>query len=332
MEESEKRRERLRAMRLEATAEVAPSSSSSFSQETLISTPLPIPLLDNQESNTASAPPRFDFYTDPMAAYSNNKPRPFTPRPQFSPSQCGPRNPGMSPSGAQTHQFQNNYGPQQGMYQGGDPYYSPGSMSSPMGMRSPYPGHQGSPNFNTAPGRGNWFNNNPSPGPGHGGSPYPMYQGSPNFRSPLPPQGRGGHWSNNSPGPGPGPGCGGGPSPNVGRGRGQWDGSRTSPSPRYSGGGGRGRGGGYGDGQARSFYNKSMVEDPWESLTPVIWEGQKENDMRSFTNNRGIFQKTPAKKPRVSNPVDSFNSKKGGSLADFLAESFDEAADDTANV
>lgn len=168
---------------------------------------------------------------------------------------------------------------------------------------------------------------------------YIDYAGSPNFSSP--PQGRG-NWPHNSPGTGPGRGGGLSPGPGPGRGgrgRGQWDGSRmTSPSSSYSGGRGRGRGYVYGQGQARSFYNKSMVEDPWESLTPVIWQGEKENDVKSFGNNRYFqktpgFQKTPiAKKARVSNPFDASNSKKGSSLAEYLAESFDEAVEEAATI
>lgn len=87
MEESDKRKERLRAMRLEATTDV----SSSFNQQTLNSIlppPLTNPLLENEDFNVAAttAPPRFDFYTDPMAAYSTDKRRSFTPRPHSSPS------------------------------------------------------------------------------------------------------------------------------------------------------------------------------------------------------------------------------------------------------
>lgn len=87
MDESEKRRERLKAMRLEATSEIVSSStSSSFSQQTLNS-PLANPLLDNFDSSVAATPPpRFDFYTDPMAAYATDKRRTFIPRPNFSPS------------------------------------------------------------------------------------------------------------------------------------------------------------------------------------------------------------------------------------------------------
>lgn len=342
MEESEQRRERLRAMRLEANAEVVSSSSSQQTLNSNFPPPLANPLLENEDSAAAAAtpPPRFDYYTDPMAAYSADKRRPFTPRPHLSPSPSGPRHPEMPFSGA--HQFQNNYALHQGMYHGGDQvmYYSPrtpGPTSSPMGIRNPYPVHQG--NFGGSPGRGHWFNNNPSPAPpgsGYGGSPFPAHQGTPNFRSP--PQGRG-HWSNNS--PNPGQGRGGGPGPIVGRGRGQWDGNMMSPSSGYSGGSGRGRGRGrgYDYGHSRSFYNKSMVEDPWESLMPVIWQGEKENDVKSFSNSRRYFQKTPtfqktpsAKKARVTSPLNTSNSNKSGSLAEFLAESFDEAVEDAANM
>ncbi|KNA11123.1 hypothetical protein SOVF_138140 [Spinacia oleracea] len=242
----------------------------------------------------------------------------------------------MFPSRA--HQLPNSYAPLLGTYRGGDPYYSParpgptsspmgfripyplhqGPPSSPMGITSPYPVHQGGPNLSTPPGRGQWFNNNPIPAP-------LVYQGSPNFR--CPPQGMS-HWSYNS--PSSGLGRGGGPTI-VGKGR--------NPSSGCSGGRGRrGRRGSYDYGQARSFYNKSMVENPWESLTPVIWHGEKENDVKSFAKNR-YFQKTPAfqktpsaKRARVSNPYDPSNSKKNGSLAEYLAESFDEAVEDAATI
>lgn len=328
MEESEKRRERLRAMRMEAgVSNTSCSCSSSSSSPSSLSNPL----LERPLEDSHAAAPRFGFYTDPMAAFSSDKRRTglphSTPRPHFSPSPSvtGQQNPEMPVSGV--HQFQNNYSPYQNMHQGGDPYYSPGPPISPMGIRSPYPMHQGSPSFSSAPGRGHWFNNSPSPGPGHGGSPYPVHQGSPNFRSPPPGRGR---WYNNSPSSGPGLGHGGGPSPSIGRGRGRWDGSGMSPGSRHS----RGRGGGGGrgsnfDGQTRSFYQKSMVEDPWESLTPVIWKGENAA-WRNF-NNQGLLQKTPiAKKPRVSDPFNTSNSKQ--SLAEFLAASFDEAAGDAATM
>lgn len=208
--------------------------------------------------------------------------------------------------------------------------------------------YAGSPNYRSPPqGRGEWSNNSPGPGPGCGGGPT-----SGQWSNNSPGLGRGGgQWSTNTPGPGPGhgggpsggqwfnnspgpsAGRGGGRSPSVGRGRACWDGSRMSPSSGFSGGRGRGRG----YDQARSFYSKSMVEDPWESLTPVIWQAEKENEQRSYANRRGFFQKAPtpqktpsAKKPRVAHPFDASDSKK--SLAEFLSESFDEAVEDATTV
>uniref|UniRef100_A0A7C9ASZ5 Uncharacterized protein n=1 Tax=Opuntia streptacantha TaxID=393608 RepID=A0A7C9ASZ5_OPUST len=313
MEESEKRRERLRAMRTEAQAEVQVGSNTcSPSQQSLSN-----PLLERPEDESRAAAPRFGFYTDPMAAFSTDKRRTgHQSRPHFPPSpSAGPKNAEMPFSGVD--QFQHSYSPYPNMQQPGDPYFNPGASTSPMGIRSPYPVHQGSPSFGSAPGRGQWFGNSPSRGSGSGGGPYPVHQGSPNFRTP--PHGRG-HWSNNS--PGPGLGRGGSPSPDMGRGRGWWDSSRMSPGPRYSGG--RGRGSRF-DGRAHSFYDKSMLEDPWESLTPVLWQGVSAS--RSILDNRPFFQKTPsAKKPRVSGTVDTSTSKQ--SLAEFLAASFEEAVGD----
>lgn len=308
-------------MRMEAQAEVSSNtcSSSSSSQQTISSsTPssLSNPLLERPQDDSHAAAPRFGFYTDPMAAFSYDKRQTgHQPRAHFPPSPSGSLNPEMPISGV--HQFQNSYSPHQNMQRPVDPYYNPGSSASPMGIRSPYV-YQGSPSFNSASGRGQWPNNSPSPGWGSGGSPYPMHQGSPNFRSPPP--GRG-HWSNNS--PGPGLGRGGSPSPNMGRGRGWRDGNRMSPGARYFGG--RGRGFDF-DGRARSLYDKSMVEDPWESLMPVIWRGVSTSG--SNLNNRTFVQRTPmVKKPRVSSPFDTSNSNQ--SLAEFLAASFDEAVGDT---
>lgn len=300
---------------MEAQAEVEVGSNTSSPSRQSLSNPL----LERPEDDSRAAPPRFGFYTDPMAAFSTDKRRTgHQIRPPFPPSPSGPKNAEMAISGV--HQFQNRYSPYPNMQQPGNSYYNPGastSVTSPMGIRSPYPVHQGSPSFSSVPARGQWFNNSPSPGSGRGGGPYPVHQGSPNFRTP--PHGRG-QWSNNS--PGRGLGRGGSPSPDMGRGRGPWDGSRMSPGSRYSGG--RGRGSGF-DGGAHSFYDKSMLEDPWETLTPVLW--QRVSASRSNLHNRASFQRTPsAKKPRVSGTVDTSSSKQ--SLAEFLAASFDEAVGD----
>lgn len=75
MEESEKRRERLKAMRLEASQPGVDNVVGDPAVPHHLSNPLvetsPIPALQNN----SSAPPRFDYYTDPMAAFSADKRR-----------------------------------------------------------------------------------------------------------------------------------------------------------------------------------------------------------------------------------------------------------------
>ena len=72
MEESEKRRERLRAMRAEAAEADSHGNS--------ITPPLPTsgltnPLTEIPSQEGPRSAPRFDFYTDPMSAFSDDKRR-----------------------------------------------------------------------------------------------------------------------------------------------------------------------------------------------------------------------------------------------------------------
>lgn len=69
MEESEKRRERLKAMRMEAAQSGADNEVGNSSQ----TQGLPNPLLQTAVTNQESCPQRFGYYTDPMAAFSGNK-------------------------------------------------------------------------------------------------------------------------------------------------------------------------------------------------------------------------------------------------------------------
>lgn len=69
MEESEKRKERLRAMRAEA-------AHTDNSNNIGITPAMPCYLSNPLIENSAAMPPqtsRFDFYTDPMAAFSNKR-------------------------------------------------------------------------------------------------------------------------------------------------------------------------------------------------------------------------------------------------------------------
>jgi hypothetical protein len=79
MEDSEKRRERLKAMRSIAAAQAETSNNVETSAPPgLLAYPLlgtPATLLAQGES---SAIPRFDFYTDPSAAFSSDRKRTAT--------------------------------------------------------------------------------------------------------------------------------------------------------------------------------------------------------------------------------------------------------------
>lgn len=75
MDESEKRRERLKAMRMEAaqikvSGTVDTSPMPGFLSNPLVEGSATVPV---QEESCAT--PRFDFYTDPMSAFSSNKRR-----------------------------------------------------------------------------------------------------------------------------------------------------------------------------------------------------------------------------------------------------------------
>lgn len=75
MEESEKRKEILRAMRMEAARAESSDRPEALPGPGSLANPLaetPGPLLVQEESQAA---PRFDYYTDPMSAFSANKRR-----------------------------------------------------------------------------------------------------------------------------------------------------------------------------------------------------------------------------------------------------------------
>ncbi|KAF8411357.1 hypothetical protein HHK36_003906 [Tetracentron sinense] len=308
MEESEKRRERLKAMRMEAAqAEVSDVKTSAMTS--CLSNPLtePLSLPVNEGSN---AVPRFDFYTDPMSAFSGNKRRSRdinqTPQDYFSPPisrgspilrlpslSGGPRNPNMTPP---AHQYQTNYSPDQRIYEAPLPYQGSGSWRSPIGIGSPFPRHRGTP-------PGVWNGSGgitsygfPSNSPRSGGLPSPGFE------------------------------RGGSPSPSSGRGRG----SRFSNSP----GSGSGRGGGRGRGfhaffsgreRPELFYNKSMVEDPWKLMKPVVRNLNTPDTTRSW-----LPKSVSMKKARVSEAANESSSQ--SSLAECLAASFEEAVNDATNV
>uniref|UniRef100_A0A2P2IY10 Uncharacterized protein MANES_18G058000 n=1 Tax=Rhizophora mucronata TaxID=61149 RepID=A0A2P2IY10_RHIMU len=95
MEDSEKRRERLKAMRTAA----AQAEASHEIEASVVASSLANPMLETPSSLSsrydAGATPRFDFYTDPMAAFSADKKRSvagdhFTKSYHTPPSNTGP--------------------------------------------------------------------------------------------------------------------------------------------------------------------------------------------------------------------------------------------------
>ncbi|KAJ9166461.1 hypothetical protein P3X46_021212 [Hevea brasiliensis] len=337
MEDSERRRERLKAMRTiaaqaEASSNFENPAVSGFLANPLLESPAALPA---QEESRAI--PRFDFYTDPMAAFSANKKRSAagnqaqqgyvtptsdsgSPMARFSSPRPGLRNTDMTPSPAHQIQMQSSYSPNQRMYQAHGPYDSPAPFWSPR--TSPFPMHQ----ENVA-----GYYSNPSdtytrsPYPNHGGNPSFQAVGSPGFYYGQ----RGPPRHGNSPIIGSGRGGG---SPYSGRTQGQWDGGRRNQVSSWSGRRGRGfhfRGTAPDEKLGpEPFYDKSMVEDPWQNLEPVVWRG-----LDSAVNNLhtpGSSNSVTMKKPRVSESSNKSSSQQ--SLAEYLAASFNEAVKDAASV
>ncbi|KAK3027036.1 hypothetical protein RJ639_041191 [Escallonia herrerae] len=240
--------------------------------------------------------------------------------------------PGFNPGQGRGHWYNSSSGPGSG--RGGSPNFdgrgrghwfsgSPGP-SGLGGSPGPNLGQGGSPNFNSGQGRGHWYNNSPGPGSGPGGSPGVAQGGSTDFN---PGRGRG-QWFSNS--PGPGSGRGGSPHPNSGRGRGQWLGNNVSPVSGRSGG--RGRGSHYNvsaELRPDRYYNKSMMEDPWKFLEPVIWK-PVENLNIPDSPKSWLPKSISTKRERISGSPGKSSSKP--SLAEFLAASFNEAASSEATT
>lgn len=78
MEESEERRDRLKAMRMEATQAAASNTAATSVSPNCLSNPL-VETSSTVPVEQSFVAPRFDFYTDPMAAFSGNKKRSTVP-------------------------------------------------------------------------------------------------------------------------------------------------------------------------------------------------------------------------------------------------------------
>ncbi|KAJ6685735.1 PROTEIN SICKLE [Salix purpurea] len=128
------------------------------------------PLLENPATQPAqeelSATPRFDFYTDPSAAFSANRKRTATANQVAR----GQRIPEVTPSSA--YQMQSNYSPNQRMYPGQRPDHNAAFYGIPRGFAGPFTMNQGTPSEM-------WS------GSGYGGSPASSGRGQ-------------GYWDNSS--------------------------------------------------------------------------------------------------------------------------------------
>ncbi|KAL6511747.1 hypothetical protein OROGR_021344 [Orobanche gracilis] len=309
MEESEKRKKRLEAMRMEAAGTGADTDSESPG---LASDALSNPLI---ESETASASPhhdtspRFDYYTDPLSAFSSRK-RANNISPQVSQGHYGtpprPMDQGMTPN----------------------PVYHYPALGSP----GPSIFHAPRPHFNQSPvGAGSPLNRpqlNPTTSFNYGAPPN-FSRGanftSPGFRqvecSPYVNYGQGsGRQGQNS-------------RPNSGSGLGRVRGGSVGNNSMSLGSGSSSRRGvGSCDSipaelRPNSYYRKEMVKDPWESLSPVMWKGVGAFDS---SDESWLPESIATKKSKVSSeaPHTSISQQ---SLAEYLALSFDDSIDEAVD-
>ncbi|BAT81695.1 hypothetical protein LR48_Vigan07g121000 [Vigna angularis] len=230
MEDSEQRKKRLREMRMQAdhadvSGAVEGSAMPGSLSNPLIEAPLIMPSWD--KSNAA---PRFDFYTDPMSAFSSNK-RNNTSI-QAAPDSFPP-NVGPSPMAQYSSPHPESTNPRMTLppFQVSAPAYGNLDFSGPRGPahdnflfhpssvgRHPYPRFEpsGGPLYNSTQGITHRASYSPNPSPGYRNSPGPSY--SPN---PSP-----GYSNSHRPSysPNPSPGYSNSPRPSY----------SSNPSPGYS--------------------------------------------------------------------------------------------------
>ncbi|XP_074573273.1 protein SICKLE-like [Curcuma longa] len=323
MEESAKRKEKLQAMRLEAARAVAPhqpSHSSSFSTGQLPSPSpslLPLPrFADPPELETPPPAPRFDFYTDPTSAFSDSKRMrgadasggfsPFAPRrptPPPSPSfPYGMRNTYVDSSYPAYHQMP--HSSESSSFRTPSRVSHNSSWRSPIQSQSPLSGHQGSP----VTGLASWNTSGGSSGHGFQAHPSGSFVGSPHF-SP------GGNQLSNARTSSP--------YSNFGRGRGG----------QYSGGSGSRAIGGRGQrfngrvstrDDIASYFRKSMLEDPWRDMEPVV------GDILEPMSGPGYWLPESVSGKKIKMPETEIRHKldSKSSLAEFLAASLEETIND----
>ncbi|KAL4567149.1 hypothetical protein LXL04_022723 [Taraxacum kok-saghyz] len=308
MEESAQRKERLKAMRMEASQEGPTYNEGGDHLAVSLSNPLLEPTA-NPSGQVHQVAQSFNYYTNPMAAYSGNKQKTkVSPQIPHDYSSILPRQQTNDMFPSPSLQPHLSHSPIPRMHMPHGQYQNPNFSYTPQVQGGhPSPGGYRGPHFTTGPGQGNY----PSPGPGYP-LPGPSLGRGYGYRGPGPNHFR--------PGPNHGPGY---STPGPNQGRGQWLGNSRGRGT-WSGQG-QGRGGGRGahnnnnhvtaEDRPDLFYNKSMVEDPWKFLEPVIWKSQKKPKPWTLYSSN-------VKKPRVlEQPTASQPS-----LAEILAASFNEAA------
>lgn len=334
MEESEQRRERLKAMRIEAAGAAVDANS-----ELAASGGLSNPLVEGQNTSTPTQyfSPRFDFYTDPMAAFSGTRRDNITPHLSHS-MLPRPTYQVMTPDSAYPTPGSNS--PDQRIFQVPGAQFNQRLLWRPMELATPSSTPQGNPPnawggpgrpFNNAYPSGRPQGNPPNDWGGPGGTfnyptPSNMPRGS-NFGNPSFGQegsyygrGRGQRYNSSSHYES---GRGGNRYPDSGRGRGRSLSNSTSPGSRM---GGR-RGGSHESVSAEVrpdlYYRKEMVEDPWKMLTPVIWKDTHARD----ADKSWIPKSITMKKAKVSTefPQTSISQP---SLAEYLASSFSDSTNE----
>ncbi|XP_023634676.1 protein SICKLE [Capsella rubella] len=324
MEDSEKRKQMLKAMRMEAAAQNDDGSTGlETSGDTAhLSNPLAETSTHQQDSCET---PRFDYYTDPMSAYSSFK-RNKTPKQQYvssphhqtsspvPPPQFPPSVPGSLGSEYQAH---TNHGGFQASHYDGNNLHT-----GPRGMGHLSPSHRGSPVA--------WNNNYRPPPVNHLGPPQWVPRPFP-FSQEIPDMGNnrfGGRGSYNNTAP---------QFSHYGRQNSNWVGN-TYPNSGRGRSRGRGMNTSFGrDGGRRPmelgaerFYSNSMAEDPWKYLKPVLWKGCSDACSSNSTS-QSWLPNSIAPKKSVNSEASHKASNNQQSLAEYLAASLDEATGDESS-
>ena len=122
------------------------------------------------------------------------------------------------------------------------------------------------------------------------------------------------------------------PTPGRGRGRGRWNNSR-SPGSGWSGRQGLGSRGHHSNQDSPSgFYKKSMVENPWKFLQPVVWNTIDAPSGTISTPETSKSRQSKSLSTQREGPSNSSKSNSQPSLAEYLAAAFNEATNDAESL